>query len=149
MSKLLGTNIASSIVPFDSEDTYATHEDTYGKGGWHTVVSVEERDAIPQERRKIGMACYVQSEGRVYVLKDGTANNNWKVFNAGGSSTAYTHEQGIASSTWLIQHDLNKKPSITVCDSTDTVVTGEIQYIDNNRALVTFKVAIKGVAYCN
>jgi hypothetical protein len=149
MTKIPGTNIAASIVPFDTLDTYATHQSKYGQGGWHEVTDLIERDNIPQERRSIGMAVYVQEDDTIYLLKDGTSNNHWKALNTGGTSTTYTHTQGIASQTWLIIHNLGKKPSITIVDSADSVVEGEIQYVDENRALVTFKSAFKGKAYCN
>jgi hypothetical protein len=149
MSSLLGTQIAAAIVPFDSEDTYATHEDTYGKGGWRSVVDITERDSIPQERRKIGMAVYVQSEGQIYVLKDGTSNLNWVNFNPGGSSSTYIHNQGISSAVWIIAHNMNKYPAVTVVDSAENQVIGDLEYIDANRVMVTFKGAFKGKAYCN
>lgn len=144
-----GTLVAATIKPYDSQDTYATHESKYGMGGWHEVTTIIERDAIPQERRSIGMAVYVQDDDTIYILKGGTGNNNWKALNTGESSTTYTHTQGIASQTWLIVHNMNKKPSITIVDSADSIVEGEVQYVDENRALVTFKSAFKGKAYCN
>jgi len=149
MSEILGTNIASSVVPFDSEDTYATHEDTYGKGGWRSVLDLTERDAIPQERRKIGMAVYVQTDGQIYVLKDGTSNLNWVILTSGSSSQSYIHTQGIASNVWLITHNMNKFPAVTVVDSAENQVIGDIEYIDENRVMVTFTGAFKGKAYCN
>lgn len=148
MSENFGTLVAASILPFDSEDTYATHEDTYGKGGWRSVVDLTERDSIPQERRKIGMAVYVQENDQIYILKGGTGNSNWKILPTSGSS-AYTHEQLVPQTTWLIIHDLNKKPSVALVDDNDEVIEGDIQYIDDNRVLATFKVAFKGKAYCN
>lgn len=149
MSSLLGTQIAASIVPFDNEDTYATHEDTYGKGGWKSVVDITERNAIPQERRKIGMAVYVQEDGQIYVLKDGTSNLNWVTLNTGSSSQSYVHNQGIASSIWLITHNMGKFPAVTIVDSAENQVIGDIEYIDQNRVMVTFTGAFKGKAYCN
>lgn len=148
MSKIPGTNIAATIVPFDSEDTYATHIDTYGQGGWRAVVDIAERDAIPQDRRKIGMAVYVQETDSIYILKEGTSNLNWRSM-SGESGTTYIHNQGTASEIWLIQHDMNKRPSVIVVDSADTVVEGEVQYLDDNRILVKFNGAFKGKAYCN
>lgn len=149
MSEILGTNIAAQVVPFDSSDTYATHEDTYGKGGWRSVVDINERDAIPQERRKIGMAVYVQESDIIYILKDGTGNANWKILNTGSGGANYTHEQTIPANVWLIQHDLDKKPSITLVDTNEDVIEGDVQYIDMNRVLVTFNSAFTGKAYCN
>ena len=40
MSNIKGTNVASPIVPFTTDDTYATHEAKYGKGGFRTVQTI-------------------------------------------------------------------------------------------------------------
>ena len=77
MAKLQGTILASKIVPTDSLDTYATHEDKYGRGGHRSVDTLEERDNITTPRRKEGMTVYVISEESDYRLKGGTANENW------------------------------------------------------------------------
>ena len=59
MAKLQGTILASKIVPTDSLDTYATHDDKYGRGGHRSVDTIVERDEITQERRKEGMTVYI------------------------------------------------------------------------------------------
>ena len=61
--------------------------------------------------------------------------------------TTYVHEQGIASDTWIINHNLNKKPSITIVDSADNVVEGAEKYIDNNTIEIYFNGAFKGKDY--
>ena len=61
MAALQGTILASKIVPTDSLDTYATHEDVYGRGGHRSVDTIVERDEISPERRKEGMTVYVKS----------------------------------------------------------------------------------------
>ena len=61
----------------------------------------------------------------------------------------YEHVQSTSSAVWTIVHNLNKKPSITIVDSADTEVIGEIQYIDQYTAQVTFIAPFKGKAYCN
>jgi hypothetical protein len=61
----------------------------------------------------------------------------------------YEHVQSTSSAVWTINHELNKKPAITVVDSADTEVVGELQYIDLNTAQITFNAAFKGKAYCN
>lgn len=64
-------------------------------------------------------------------------------------TTHYVHEQGIASDVWIINHNLNKKPSITIVDSADNVVEGAEKYIDNNTIEIYFNGAFKGKAYLN
>lgn len=77
VKNLPGVNLTSCIVPCTDEDNYPTHDSFYGKGGWREVRTVEERDAIPQERRKVGMAVRVTSINKTYILKYGTTNYCW------------------------------------------------------------------------
>ena len=71
MAKLQGTILASKIVPTDSLDTYATHEDEYGRGGHRSVDTIVERDEITPERRKEGMTVYVKENKTKYILEGG------------------------------------------------------------------------------
>lgn len=61
----------------------------------------------------------------------------------------YTHTQSVPSSEWSIQHNLGKRSSITVVDSTDAVVFGDVNYIDSNNVTITFNGAFSGKAYFN
>lgn len=61
----------------------------------------------------------------------------------------YTHTQNIVSATWTINHNLNKKPSVTVVDSIDNVVYGDINYITANSLTITFSGGFTGKAYLN
>ena len=63
--------------------------------------------------------------------------------------TTYVHEQNIAEKTWIINHGMNKNPSITIVDSADNVVIGEEEYIDENNLVIKFKNSFKGKAYLN
>ena len=77
MAALQGTILASKIVPTDSLDTYATHDDKYGRGGHRSVDTIVERDEISPERRKEGMTVYVKSTKVKYVLEGGLTNEFW------------------------------------------------------------------------
>ena len=81
MSALQGTILASKIVPTDSLDTYATHEDKYGRGGHRSADTIVERDEISPERRKEGMTVYVKENKTKYILENGIENVNWKTDN--------------------------------------------------------------------
>ena len=70
MANISGTNLAAAIVPFTTEDKFATHLSKYGKGGWREVTSSSELDTITADRREAGMAVYVTSEKSVYILSD-------------------------------------------------------------------------------
>lgn len=64
-------------------------------------------------------------------------------------TAGYIYEQAIASAEWYITHNLNKRPSVTVVDSAENVITPEIVYIDNNNVVVRFNGATTGKAYLN
>ena len=61
----------------------------------------------------------------------------------------YVHTQRMASDSWIIAHNLNKYPAITIVDSGGTVVIGEIEYVSLNLACVKFNAIFSGKAYCN
>ena len=67
----------------------------------------------------------------------------------GEKLTSYTHDQTVAATEWTISHNLNKRPSVTVIDSMNRVVVGEVEYLDNNGIVLRFKAAFKGKAYLN
>lgn len=64
-------------------------------------------------------------------------------------ATTYTHEQAIASDEWVIEHNLNRTPSITVVDSANNVIECAEQYIDMNTVKLYFNGSFKGKAYLN
>ena len=62
----------------------------------------------------------------------------------------YIYEQGIASDIWTIEHNLNKKPSITVVDSADSVIgIFRADYDGLNKVILRFNGAFTGKAYLN
>jgi DNA-directed RNA polymerase subunit L len=65
------------------------------------------------------------------------------------TSKTFVFEQGIAANTWEIEHNLNKKPSITVVDSAETVVIGDYEYNNLNTVTLHFNAAFAGKAYLN
>ena len=91
MTNISGTNLAAPVVPFTTEDDFATHLAQYGKGGWHSVTTITERNAIPDKRLELGMSVYVTGEGKLYVLTalDTTTTpytKTWTEFTSGGGS---------------------------------------------------------------
>lgn len=50
------------------------------KGGFHQANNIEERDAIPKEKRIEGMYCYVLND-TIYRLLGGIENSNWIAWN--------------------------------------------------------------------
>lgn len=100
-------------------------------------------------------------EGWVY-LDDGTNtpsgnlalriywNGSWQTVGKGaGEDKTYVHSQDSASNTWNITHGLSKHPSVTVIDSSNKVVIGEVEYIDKNNVKIYFENQFSGKAYFN
>jgi hypothetical protein len=61
----------------------------------------------------------------------------------------YTHAQSVASTEWNVVHGLGKHPSVTVVDSSNRVVEGELEYLDTFTVRLTFSSAFSGFAYFN
>ena len=76
MANIPGTNLSAPARPHTTDDTYPTAYANEIKGGWHNIVSIAERDAIPPERREIGMAVNVDG-GALYRLEGGLTNAHW------------------------------------------------------------------------
>lgn len=61
----------------------------------------------------------------------------------------YLHNQSAVSNTWVVPHNLGKYCSVTVVDSNDDVVIGEIHYDSVNQVTLSFTSSFNGKAYCN
>lgn len=68
---------------------------------------------------------------------------------AGLSDKYFVYDQALASSQWIINHNLEKRPSVTVVDSANNVVIGEIDYTDQNTLTLNFNSSFTGTAYLN
>ena len=77
------------------------------------------------------------------------ANGSWPetpFFNA-GVTLRHVHTQSSAAETWNINHSLGGRPSVTVVDSSGTVVIGEVTYNSNTSVTITFTSPFSGYAY--
>ena len=50
----------------------------------------------------------------------------------------FTHNQNTTSDTWVITHNLNRFPSVTVIDSGNSIVQGTVVYNSNKQLTITF-----------
>jgi hypothetical protein len=64
-----------------------------------------------------------------------------------GAGFAYVHDQGPASLTWVILHNLGGFPNVTAVDTAGTMIEGQVQYDSNNQITLTFSPAQSGKAY--
>jgi len=66
-----------------------------------------------------------------------------------GLDKNFVFTQGTPTTTWTIQHNLNKFCSVTVVNSANEIVIGNVEYIDKNEVRLTFSAAFSGAAYFN
>ena len=83
------------------------------------------------------------------VIPRPTTSVSVKGVTGGGGDAHYAHTQSTPEAVWEVTHNLGKKPSVIVVDSADTVVMGEIEYINLNSVRLTFVGAFSGKAYFN
>ena len=62
---------------------------------------------------------------------------------------AYVHTQAVPAASWSITHNLGKYPSVSIVDSANSEVIGEVVYNTNNQLTVSFSAAFSGKAYLN
>ena len=65
----------------------------------------------------------------------------------GSDPLEYTHSQVAPLDTWVVAHNLGKRPSVTVVDSSNREVVGDVLYDSNNQITITFSGAFSGTAY--
>jgi hypothetical protein len=59
------------------------------------------------------------------------------------------HDQQVASASWVVVHNMGKKPSVSIVDTADDEVIGEVKYNSNNQLTITFSSPTSGKAYLN
>ena len=57
--------------------------------------------------------------------------------------------QAVPATTWNITHNLGKFPSVSVINSNNVVINGEVTYTDNNNIQANFSAGFSGKAYLN
>jgi hypothetical protein len=81
------------------------------------------------------------------VLSYDSATSLW--VNEAMLPETYTYTQGSPASTWNIAHTLNKFPSVSVVDSANNDVIGDVHYTDQSNLTITFSSPFSGKAYLN
>ncbi len=102
---------------------------------------------------------YVQKTADVYTLTltSLTGNGNFDVdkfydfavFTLSSPDKTFEFTQGVPATTWNIQHNLGKFPSVSVINNNNVVINGEVTYIDNNNVQLNFSAGFTGKAYLN
>ena len=64
-------------------------------------------------------------------------------------TNSFIYEQGVASTTWEITHNLGRNPTVVVIDTSGNVVYPSVHYNNLNTCTITMNYAFKGTAYLN
>ena len=65
------------------------------------------------------------------------------------SDLTFIFNQAVPATVWNITHNLGKFPSVSVVNSNNLLINGEITYIDDNNLTCNFSAAFAGKAYLN
>ena len=93
-----------------------------------------------------------------HIGSNGSLVNDYyyDIFNftlASASDKTFVFTQGVPATTWTIQHNLGKFPSVGVVDTASVangqLYYGDVKYIDSNNLTVTFASQFSGKAYLN
>lgn len=66
-----------------------------------------------------------------------------------GDAFTVVFTQGSPALVWIIEHNLGRYPSVTVVDTANDQIIGDVSYPDANSAQVTFGAPTAGSAYLN
>lgn len=61
----------------------------------------------------------------------------------------FRYTQNVPSDFWVINHNLDKYPSVSISDSAGTIVEGDVTYIDKNNITIKFSAPFSGFADFN
>jgi len=93
----------------------------------------------------------VSSTQQVLKVEQPSVNVSVTGVIASGADTDknYVHDQSSASASWVVTHNLNKRPSVSVVDSAGTQIICEVHYDSDNQVTLTFDDSTAGKAYFN
>ena len=61
----------------------------------------------------------------------------------------YVFTQSTPAAVWTINHDLGKYPAVSIVDSANDEVIGEVHYTSTSQVVITFSAAFSGKAFLN
>ena len=146
MATLTGTQIRNTY------DALLKLEDNDGVTGTKKQIQDGLGPATPLSISTSEVTSTVDLEATGFKTPTGTSTEflmaDGSVSSAGGDKH-FTHNQTSALASWTIYHSLGKFPSVTVIDSANTVVVGEVEMVSINEIEIRFSAAFSGKAYLN
>lgn len=78
-------------------------------------------------------------------IVDATTTNNSVII----TTKNFVFEQAVASDTWVIVHNLGKKPSVILTDSAGTTFEADVEHDSDDQCTIHINGATTGTAYLN
>jgi len=104
------------------------------------------------DKNSVKVDIKMQPSATVKVTKTQSATLNLIAGAGGGSRSgdkSFIFTQASPSKIWTIEHGLAKYPSVSVVDSANNIVVGDVQYISESKISISFAGAFSGKAYLN
>lgn len=90
---------------------------------------------------------YQDTPNQIIIDQDAPNQVIVRTGGAAGNTRRHVHSQAVPAETWVITHTLGGKPSVTIVDSADTYVIGEVTYNSTSQVTVSFTTPFSGYAY--
>ena len=87
-------------------------------------------------------------DGKQLSTEDYTTEDKEKL-NGLESDKTYVYTQVFETTSWNIEHNLNKFPSVSIVDSDNNQVWADVQYIDENTVKLNFSQGFTGKVFIN
>lgn len=93
---------------------------------------------------------YIGGNGSL-VIDDSYDIISFNLGSGSGGDKNFTFEQAVPSNVWTINHNMSKRPSVSIVVSPDlnTQAFGQVDYIDDDNLTITLGAAATGFAYLN
>lgn len=111
--------------------------------GTLTTSSTITRDAVIRSSNHDTLVNFAAGPKEVFSCMPASA------IYGGLSDLSYTFYQSVPSTQWNITHNLGKYPSVSVVDSANTLVEGDVIYTSLNTLNIYFTVPFSGTAFLN
>jgi hypothetical protein len=111
----------------------------------HSVIQQSLRNSVV---RIVQGEAIVTTPARTVVIQSGLPGPQGPEGPPGsGGAGAFTHNQAPASALWTVTHNLGYRPAVSVWDTANDQVVGEVDHTSVNALTIAFSTAISGTAY--
>ena len=143
INELNGQNVVAFLDYITTKDILLGQGDQISQFG-HYTLDTYVVDADPNYY--IANLTYIGGNGTIVNDKQYTLIH-FDITDSDDKTFVFT--QVVPSATWVITHNLNKFPSVSVVDTANTSGFGAVEYNSANQLTITFSGAFAGKAYLN